>query len=148
MKYLRTTYWSRELKPTTAVVGQDSLTVPVEEVSFTASPDAFIVDEIFEYEGSQGNAVMDAVARASATAQSEANQAIMFFWLHQRFPLVKTYGVLATEKPAPFDVAGVERVFRQLADLSDYRDFMFSATAEDGTVVTRNRVGVFTHERP
>lgn len=135
MRYLRTTYWSPDLTPFTAVVGEDSVTVPLEEISFDASRYAFVVDDIYETDADYPSAMLEGAVRARNNLVSERNQAIMFFWLHHKFPLLTPGGVLGTERPAPFGVREVRRVFKQLCELKDYRSFTLIATAEDGTPV-------------
>lgn len=144
MKFLRTTYWSPTLSATTLIVSEHDVVMPLEEISYDASGDAYIVDDIFEFDGEHAAGLAEGTARANDAAKSEANQAIMFFWLHQQFRIVRQYGVIGTERPAPFDVTAIKRVFKQLSELPDYKDFAFVATANDGTPVQMNAGGVFT----
>lgn len=147
MKVLRSTYWSPELTPTMAVLRESDVTVPLEEISVPTGTYAFVNDDIFEVpdETPWPVIVFEASERANDALIDERNQAILFYYAVAQFRLLRSdgrrRGRLMTMAPAPLSKEQIERVFRQLMNLPQYKGFTLTTTANDGTEVTMKETG-------
>lgn len=139
MRWLRSTYWSPELKPTTVVVSEADVTVPLDEISVPMETAMFVKDEIFELadDVSVAGATLFATELCRKNLRNERNQAIMYYWIAMQFQRVRERGVIASPKWAPLSVDEMKAVHKQLIEHPHYRDQTLLAFAEDGTPVER-----------
>lgn len=142
MKVLRSTYWSPELKPTTVVVTEHDVTVPLAEISVPTGTFAFVRDDIFEVPDGTPLPIVtyEAMRRSEDNLINERNQAILFYYSVAQWNMLRDGGTLSLA-PAPLSEDEIRAVFRQLMNLTQYKGFVLTTMANDGTEVTMKETG-------
>jgi len=125
--------------PITFVVRQDAVTMPLEEVA--EDEFGFVYSEIYEVPDEESFVKTSLEGAQRVNVEDEANMAVMYYWLHAQFPILKKNGVVLSDIPAPLNVEQIQYVHRKLKKLSDYDGFTFTTFAQDGTPVTTSKEG-------
>lgn len=130
------------MKPTTAVVTEHDVTVPLEEISVPTGSFAFVRDDIFEVPDGTPLPIVtyEAMRRSEDNLINERNQAILFYYSVAQWNMLRDGGTLSLA-PAPLSEDEIRAVFRQLMNLTQYKGFVLTTTANDGTEVTMKETG-------
>lgn len=148
VKYLRTTAFPRPLpggrlagEIVTTVVGQQSMTVPLEQLAADLSkksPGVFFVNEISEESDSVSfeRATGRACARQKQRESYERDVlAVCYYWTVMAIRSVDTDGLVSQTKPSPIPSADLVEILKQLAIHPAYDKHAVVLVAEDWTVL-------------
>jgi hypothetical protein len=124
-----------ELERMMVVVRDVDMAVPLEEINATGEF-GFVLEEIFEMPDDTSilNATIEAERRTNP--EDERNMAILYYWTHMHFVMLKPGGIVMSTQPAPLSEEQIRYVWGMLASLTDYEGYNFKTITKDGRSVT------------
>lgn len=145
MRVLRATLYQPTQAPTTVVLRDCDLAVPIEEAVAAAQEGqehaSWISTEIFTVpEGTSiVGATLMAQQRLEQVAQREANMALAFYWYTATLARVKSQGVVTATLPAPLCAEDLLLVAQAIARAPGYEQQTVIQIAEDNRRVVLSR---------